>query len=210
MSKILTVLRVLSVAALASFGSSVAASDRFTLQIGANNSTADSVFIGGHIVDEPPPSLRSSFSGAGIRLGATVRVYQWLNMDVGWAKFGSEDRYTSYFGTVLCPGPDFDCGGDPGFVVDNVEQSGSGFWVAAAPTFHSGPWQFIGKLGVSRTTIESREASDRSNRIESSETAVMFGFGAGYYFTERLGVRLDFEQLGDEARQVGLSMSVRF
>lgn len=195
---------------LISSGGSVAASDRFSIQLGMNHSTADTVFIGGHVVDEPPPELstRGTFSGSKLRIGATVRVYRWLHVDAGWADFGDEDRYTSYFAGFACPGgcpPEL-----PGFVVDNVLQSGSGYYVALAPTFDHGLWRLIGKIGRSRTTIASQQAGDSTNRLEVTETGTMYGVGAGYYFTEHLGLRFDFEQLGSEARQLGLSLSLRF
>lgn len=210
MSKSITILRTLLLVVLLTCGGAVAASDRFSIQLGTNHSTADTVFIGGQPVGAPPPELssRSSFSGSTLRVGATVRVYRWLHLDAGWAEFGDEDRFTSIFSGPACIGP---CPPEiPPYIVDNVEQSGSGFYLALAPTFEHGPWRLIGKIGRARTTIASQQAGDSTNRLEMTETGTMYGVGAGYYFTEHLGLRFDFEQLGNEARQLGLSLTLRF
>lgn len=203
--------RALLLIGLLSSASAVAASDRFSIQVGVNHSTADTVFIGGHVIDQPPPELagQNSFSGTTLRIGASVRVYRWLYLDAGWAEFVNEDRYTSYFPPpVLCPGgcpPDV-----PAFIEDNVFQSGSGYYIAIAPTYDHGPWRVMGKLGRAQTTIASQQAGRSLNRLESTERSTMYGVGAGYYFSKHLGVRFDFEKLGSEAHQYGLSLSLRF
>lgn len=181
---------------------------KVSIQAGLNYSNADTVFIGGHnLVFDSPPTLRDSFSGLGARVGVTMPISDWATVEFGWAMFGPVDKYNSHFVEFTCPD---NCPGSEGSVIDNVEQRGNAAWLAFVPGVTRDRIRYFGKIGVGRTTIESRQASDSSNRIKESTTEIVLGAGVEYTLTDRVGLRADLERLGGRATQLGFSLSFMF
>lgn len=183
--------------------------DGFSIQAGLNYARVDTVALGGHNLElDPPPTLGDTFSGASFRVGVAYAFTDWASVELGYAQFASVDKYTAHFLQFVClPGA---CEGNEGWIVDNVEQSGHVQWAALIA---SRPYQrinFFGKVGVGRTSIESVQASNRTNRIEERKTQLLLGVGMAWPLSDRLGVRLEFERIGSTAIQAGASLAFAF
>lgn len=76
-----------------------------------------------------------------------------------------------------------------------------GFGVAATATWNiNEQFSVFGKLGVLRWDVEGKASiANLSATDDDNGTDVMFGIGAGYSFTENLGVRVEWERFNDVA-----------
>lgn len=175
----------------------VDAEPRFWLHAGVNHSTADSAEI------DLQTTLGDDFSGTALRFGLGMTVSDWINIEAGWARFGSNRGIITI--PLFCipedPGP---CETDT-----DAKQSGSAYWIVAVPTVRRGNFTLFGKLGASRTTVKTGDASNLI-RFRDTDNGVLLGAGAAYHFTHSIGVRFDFERMGSAARTVGIGVEYRF
>lgn len=202
---------MISMLLLACSGTAFASPISFSVFAGLNRAgDIDNVFIGGRdSFTEPPPTLDpdGSYSGGKARFGAAMLYDGWVGLEVGWSRLASEDRFNSHFIEFVCPGS---CPTGEGVIIDTVEQRATAMWAAFVPTLRRGQWEVYGKVGTSRTENESRQRTDRSNRIRITDTGLMVGAGAAYYSAVGIGLRVDIDRLGDTATQVGASIAFRF
>lgn len=170
----------------------------------------DNVFIGGRdVFTEPPPTLdpAGSYSGGGARFGAALVYRGWAGFEVGWSDLGSENRLNSHFVEFGCPGG---CGPGEGIIIDTVEQRADAMWAAFVPTLRRSSWDLFGKIGASRLNNESRQRTNRSNRLRVTNTGLMFGVGVAFYTSTGLGLRIDLEHLDGSVTQGGMALAFRF
>lgn len=171
------------------------AESRFALHAGVNFSSADTVLVPAQL----DSTFGRSFSGAGGRLGIDVIATERVRIETGWARFGSNSGMVSVGGTCpMSPCP---------VSTVNARQRGSAYWLAITPTIRRGDYAFFAKLGAARVSIETRASIDRG---KETDTSVLVGAGLRYAFTPSVGLRVDLERLGSEARTAGIGVEYRF
>lgn len=171
----------------------------YSVSIGVDYSKSDTQY--GSFTDAPPATITSDFSGVGGRIGFGVAVSNAIAFEGGWIRFGSDDA-TAFYGPV-CPG-----GGCPP-VLSSVKQDGSALWFAYTPKLDQKNWSLFGKFGLARTTIETKSRSLQVN-TKNTDTNLLAGVGAVYYFRDDLGLRFDLDLISGTATTVGVGLNYRF
>lgn len=197
-----------TVAALA-LSSPALAEPEFSISLGGNHSTADTVDNPYFVTTLPA----DEFSGGGPRLSIAMSLSWLVSVEAGWSRFGSES------GTITRPAPSGipcvpgdPCDFDSDFTLVSVAKyTGEATWIAFTPRYRTESFDLSAKLGWSKVTrdltIEDETfVVDR----EVNDDVFLIGGAATYWFTDRIGASLDVERLGSKATQFGASVRFRF
>lgn len=185
---------------MAAFGApiDVRAEVAMTVSVGASFSQTDT-FIP---ADLTPLTLRRDDSDVGPQIAVTVDFGTWLGFEAGWADLGSTSGTAEHL--LFCPGgcpPD-----DPPTILE-VTSSAKAFWAAYAPSMERGRWQLSGRVGAARV---KREIEVFGPWQSSTETDLLLGVGATYFFPRNVGVRFDLNRFGSTSTTLGISAVLQF
>jgi hypothetical protein len=132
-----------------------------------------------------------------LRLGIGVAWDDRRDFEVGWSRMGANTRLSG-FPTE---------GGE--LELRPVRREGDWQWVAWTPRFHRADWEYIGKIGPARVSIDSFE-TDGPGAARLSSTKMVIGFAFMRHYPSGLGLRFDIDRLGTLAAARGISLSYRF